>query len=372
MYRLAQKIDSSTLLAIAKQLFSTMLANGYTSVVEFHYLHHQGSGLPYEKSTELALVLSEAAEATGIQLTLVPVFYNKGGFQEEIKKGQKRFFMKNLEDYQEYVSQLQSQALGKFKVGHGLHSLRAADIEDAKVLLSSSMSNGPIHLHISEQIKEVEEFKKLYGKRPVQWILEEFDDTKPLNLVHSTHIDHNETIELAKSKHCVVICPSTEANLGDGIFPLKEFEKLGGTWSIGSDSHIKVNPFQELELLDYGQRLATQSRNPLLHGSNLNTGDLLFRKSQEGSEISSHYSGFLDIGSCLTGVKIDEHHPHLLSKGIDHILSTSIFCFENDLISAVYVKGNKVAENGRHVNYVEIKEEYRDSIQNLLSNGLNS
>lgn len=365
MYHIANKITAEQILATATKLYCEMLENGYTSVCEFHYLHHQESGKPYDDDIKISLLLSEAAKKAGISFCLLPVFYNKGGFEQEIQPSQRRFYTKSLQRYFELIKSLESALPDEDTLGIALHSLRASSLEDAKTLLQTNI-NGPIHIHISEQTREVEEFKKLYDVRPVQWLLDNVQDTKPLSLVHSTHIDSNELRLLADSPHCVVICPSTEANLGDGLFPIKEFEALGGTWCIGSDSHIKVNPFQEFELLDYGQRLKHHLRNPLVHDNLNNSGELLFKQSQIGSVIASNRRSKLDIGAPFTGIELDGNHSAYFHKQIDHIFSTAIFCNRQDMIKSVYVSGERLVKDGHHIRRKDIDAEYKNHIERLF------
>lgn len=278
MYNLALKISPNHLQNIAEILYCEMLRFGYTHVAEFHYLHHDQKGKKYAHISEHSERLMQAATNVGMRLTLIPMYYNKGGFNQEPSPDQRRFISSSPDDYYKLVESAKNDAkkYNMVNVGMGIHSLRASSQEDIKEIFSGK--EDLYHLHIAEQTKEIEDCKKHWNKRSVEWLLDEVDLDDRFHLVHATHIEKIEIERLAKTGAHVVVCPTTEGNLGDGIFPLLDFQKAGGNYSIGSDSHICLNPLEELKLLDYSQRFILRKRNPLLTKGGEDSGELLYQK----------------------------------------------------------------------------------------------
>lgn len=365
MYQLVSRLSPDQLENIATMVYAQMIANGYTSVCEFHYLHHKADGSQYERATELSLRMEQAASRSGIRLTLIPVFYNKGGFQRDISPQQRRFYFAKLSDYRTFIDELKVQLKSDTILGTGIHSLRAASLEDSLDVLTDTSSQGPKHIHIAEQLAEVEEFKKIHGKRPVEWICQKPYKTG-INLVHATHIDQQEIQSLTQSPHSVVLCPTTEANLGDGFFPSTPYFHQDGRWSIGSDSHIKLSPFQELELIDYSQRLSSLIRNPFTRENYENSGDYLFLGSKTGSELASGRSPYLDIGLPLDGIIIDENYPSLICKPLEHILATMIYTYDSRMIKSVLIAGKNCYTEGKHRDNLEISKAYRNAMAQVF------
>ena len=282
MYSIARFITPQQLFSIAAMLYSEMLRNGFTHVVEFHYLHHDPSGAPYSQLTEMSEQLLRAAESVGIGITLVPIFYQKGGFGLDPDEAQKRFISGTLEEYSLLVDGC-TKLLAQFEnsnIGYGIHSLRAVDPEDVIKCFDKYEAKGPFHLHISEQPKEVEECLNFHGMRPVEWLLNNIDVSENTHLVHATHLVAGEINKIVGSGAHVVLCPSTEGNLGDGIFPFEAFKKNGGKYSIGTDSHIGLSPMEELRWLDYQQRLVSNKRAYLEDQGSI--GDQLYKNSVSG------------------------------------------------------------------------------------------
>ena len=257
MYELARRIDPESLEAIARQAYSEMLESGYTAVVEFHYLHRPTGG---ETAAAMFAALARAATATGIRLTYAPVLYERGGFDVPQPEPQQALFAMDVEEFLAHHAACSEQATDTLAVGIAAHSLRAVS-PAALVKVAAAAGTGAVHLHIAEQQDEVEQCLAATGQRPVQWLLDNLAVDASWCLVHATHMDDSETRKLAESGATVCLCPSTEGNLGDGLFPLREFLAHGGHIAIGTDSHATINPFEELRWLEYGQRLATQSRN---------------------------------------------------------------------------------------------------------------
>ena len=281
MYGLALAVNPDQFEAIAAMLYAEMLRHGYTNVAEFHYLHHDKDGKPFDNLAEMGSRLVNAAKKTGINITLIPIFYQKGGFNKSPEPNQKRFISQNVEDYAKLyeASENACKDYEHANIAVGIHSMRGVETEAIKEVAANFPKNVPFHIHISEQLKEVEDCVEFLGKRPVEWMLENVELSERFHFVHATHLDENEIKGLAEKRVNVVLCPTTEGNLGDGIFPLREFQNAGGNWSIGTDSHVSLNPFEELRLLDYGQRLISHKRNTFTDEKNGNSAAYAIRTS---------------------------------------------------------------------------------------------
>ena len=293
MYHLAGAVTPEDVEAVAAHLYQALLDFGYTSVVEFHYLHHDEQGQSYPVSTEMSDRLVAAAKKVGIDLTLVPVFYQKGGFKKAAGDLQKRFLFKDAEGYLSFCQELQrkyQQEIG-VHIGMGGHSLRAAPIEGLRDIVSQLGKETVFHIHIAEQIKEVEECLSVTGRRPIDYLMDEIECDKRFNFVHATHTTQGEIHKMVQAQVNVVICPSTEANLGDGFFNLSDFHRSGGRWCIGSDSHVGRDPYEELRWLEHGQRLLLQKRNPLCLSSEKGSGlELLDKAWSVGETARGNFS----------------------------------------------------------------------------------
>ncbi len=369
MYRLANAISPDELLSITTRLYCSMLEHGYTSVAEFHYLHHGEGGANYPRATQMAEVLFEAAEQAKIKLTLVPVYYNQAAPGLAIKQEQKRFYFKDTDRYLKFIEETTALAKVRFPsatVGYGVHSLRAAPLEDIKLILSTPWTQGPCHLHASEQIKDVESFVSAYGVRPIKWLAENTPLGARHNLVHATHVIPEERQLLGKSGATVVLCPTTEANLGDGIFPFLDYHRDGGSWSVGSDSQVNLNPFVEMAAPELTQRLLDQKRNVLVSDEAYISGDILFNAALTGGRRSVGLDeASYAVGSLFEGVLIDPDHDRIYGRPLDSILSILCYAPERDLIKCVYSEGVLNVVEGRH----RLKTDsslYRKSLKRLL------
>lgn len=280
MYSLALRLEPEEMEAIATMLYAEMLRHGITAVTEFHYLHHDTQGRAYKNLAELGSRILAAAQTTGIHVTLVPVMYEQGGFGRPLTKGQMRFNTFGLTGYAQLLeaSRAAARGLDDVIVGRGIHSLRAVSTSDTLQLLSQG-TEGPIHLHIAEQTKEVDDCVAYLKKRPVEWLLEHLPVDNRYHLVHATHMTTDEAHALGRSKATVVVCPSTEGNLGDGIFRLNDYRSMGGGCAIGTDSQIGLSPFEELRWLDYVQRLTARKRNIVCHKGGEDSGTLLLSEA---------------------------------------------------------------------------------------------
>ncbi|HEY4560514.1 MAG TPA: formimidoylglutamate deiminase, partial [Lysobacter sp.] len=261
MYRMAARFDPELLRDVAAQLYLEMLEAGYTAVCEFHYLHHAPDGRPYDDAAAMSRALIEAARETGIRLTLLPVLYMTGGFDGRALAERQRRFGHDVEAYLRLLDTLRAHRDDTLRIGCALHSLRAVPEAAMRDVLDALPGDSRIHIHIAEQTAEVDECVELRGTRPVQWLLDHAPVDARWTLVHATHLDAPEIAGIAASRATVAICTTTEANLGDGLFPLRAFMDAGGRFGIGSDSHVSTSPVEELRWLEYGQRLVTRRRN---------------------------------------------------------------------------------------------------------------
>jgi formimidoylglutamate deiminase len=350
MYRLALSLDPDQVEAVAAMLYSELVRHGYSHVAEFHYLHHDKDGSPYANPAEMGSRLVAAAESAGINITLVPIFYQKGGFGKDPLPEQKRFISRSLGEY-ERILEASEFAVSNYEgasLGVGVHSLRAAVPEDVAGA-TTIRTELPFHIHISEQLKEVEECVAHLGARPVEWMLENIDISDRFNFVHATHVNENEVLGMADKEVNVVLCPSTEGNLGDGLFPLRSFQEAGGLWSIGTDSHVGLNPFEELRLLDYGQRLTTHRRDTFT-GSSESSGENAIRSvfhagvNATGEETSEYF----EVGKPLNACVIRDDHPLIESCGMDSLADRIVYASDPTWMKGTIVNGSWVVREGRH------------------------
>lgn len=377
MYDFVGKITPDDLFNISSALYMQMLKAGYTSVGEFHYLHHDISGQEYQNMGEMAGQLSEAASRTGIGLTLLPVLYRYSGFGEQAPTdGQKRF-INNLEQYQRLLESISAITGQKMNQNFGIapHSLRAAspnDISQAIQLLDQFDSHAPIHIHIAEQLKEVNDCIDAYGSRSVEWLIKGLDAHELcLNerwcLVHATHLNAQEVDAIAKSQAVVSICTTTEANLGDGFFPLQDYLRRHGRWGIGSDSHISLSPVEELRWLEYENRLQEQSRTVITDGEFSSNGLRLWRDAAlYGAQSLARNSGVIKQGCSADFVELNPNAMVLKFKQAHQLLDSFIFNQQAEpLINSVWVAGKKRVEQGFVEDEMLIKERYFNTLEKL-------
>lgn len=329
MYELALSIGPEELEEIGFQLYSEMRRKGYRQVTEFHYLHHQQDGQRYANLAETAEALIRAAERSRMKITVVPVYYRAGGFAKEATAMQRRFLFSNLDEYWRLVESVQSACQKSIwaNYGVGVHSLRAASAEEVIELFNAAPSLVPKHIHIAEQVKEVDESQQVLGARPVEWLLANVDVDERFSLVHATHLTKKECEDLAESGANVVLCPSTEANLGDGFFPFVDYRRQKGRWTIGSDSHASVDPLEELRWLDYGQRLLHQKRNIVCQEGGEDSGNKLYHEALLGGHVAAGDSGelFLAVGQKFDPIIVSAESARFSHGHLDRILSTLIY-----------------------------------------------
>ena len=354
MYRFAGKLAPEHLEAIATWLYLEMLEAGYTSVCEFHYLHHDHDGTPYANDAELSLALLRAAKNTGIGITLLPVLYQNSGFgAKPPTDGQKRF-IRSTDNMLRLLEQLlpACQAQGA-ALGLAPHSLRAVapDALHAAVQgLHAINPQAPVHIHIAEQTAEVDACVAWSGQRPVEWLLNHAPVDRRWCLVHSTHMTPDEYARAAASQAVAGLCPLTEANLGDGIFDLPRWEQGGGVWGIGSDSHIGVNAAEELMMLEYSQRLSTRQRNVAASGEHPHVAThLMARAVQGGAQAAGRAVGGMAVGQQADLVTLNSGHFALAGLPIAEQLDAHVFASSRtSAIDNVWVGGRQLVRDGRH------------------------
>ncbi len=361
MYRFASRFDPQTLHAVAAQLYTEMLEAGYTSVCEFHYLHHAPDGEPYPDATAMSDALIAAARETGIRLTLLPVLYMTGGFDERPLSERQRRFGNTVDSYLQLFSTLRARQDEHLRVGCALHSLRAVPPKAMDAVLAALPSDARIHIHIAEQTGEVNECIAMRGARPVEWLLDNADVDARWTLVHATHLLEAEVEGIARSGATVAICPTTEANLGDGLFPLRAYLDAGGAWGIGSDSHISVSPVEELRWLEYGQRLFTRHRNIAVGDDSPSVGETLLRGVVASAADSTGFGeGEADY------LVLDAEAPILAGATDEDIVDRWIFSGNRGLVRDVVVAGERVVSGGRHRDADAIAARYRAAMAALL------
>ena len=385
MYSYASRVNPDTLRAIASQLYVEMLQAGYTQVCEFHYLHHQPDVQPYADPAAMSLALLEAAEEAGIGITLLPTLYMRGGFDGRALSDRQRRFGHDVDSFLRLVERLRMQECATVRIGVALHSLRAvpeqamAEVLDGVAKLAPSRSGFPasmlpIHIHIAEQIAEVDECIAVRGARPVQWLLDHVEVDARWCLVHATHLGETEVNRLAKSEAVAGLCPTTEANLGDGLFPLAVYLREGGRIGIGSDSQISVSPVEELRWLEYGQRLLTRSRNVATADAGGSIGETLLQAALNGgAQASAMPMGSLiggdtsvpSVGNRADLVVLDDASPLLAGRDRNNAIDTWLFSGNRPLVRDAFVNGRCVVRDFEHAGQARIAARFRAALGKL-------
>ena len=354
MYRFALRISPEALQAIATQLYVDMLKAGYTSVCEFHYVHHDTDGRPYADAAELSLRLLAAAQAAGIGITLLPVLYQTAGFGGTPPLEHQRRFIHSTERMVALLERLQPECtMPGRKLGLAPHSLRAVPPDSLRMAveaLHAFDAAAPVHIHIAEQVQEVQDCVQWSGQRPVAWLLDHVALDKRWCLVHATHLDADELARTAASGAVVGICPTTEANLGDGIFPTERYLAAGGAWGIGSDSHISVSVTEELRWLEYAQRLTTLRRNVLADETAPQVATRLYQAAVAGgAQASARPVAGLAAGQQADFVILDASNADMAGLAPDAALSAHVFSHRGaPAIAEVWRGGKRVVQHGRH------------------------
>jgi len=369
MYRLANRVTPEQLRSIATWLYAEMLEAGFTSCAEFHYLHHQPGGQAYDEPAEMSRILLEAADRAGISLTLLPVLYCRSGFgTSQVTEHQRRFFnsperfLRLIDACLQLVSNHPLHLLGIAP-----HSLRAVSAEQLReVLVVPGHEQLPIHIHIAEQTVEVEECRTVLGARPAEWLLDNFPVDRHWCLIHATHLHSRELDRAAASGATAGLCPTTEADLGDGLFAAESWLAAGGAFGIGSDSNLRVSVAEELRLLEFGCRLRNSARN-VLAGRGLSCGRNLYQRAAAGGAAATGQPvGRIEPGLRADLVELDTNHPLLEGRKQDSILDTWLFAGGSSMVRSVWVAGRRVVNEGRHLEKCKFEAPFRQAMKELL------
>lgn len=367
MYRFLDLLSPDDVEAIAAFAFMEMQEAGFAAVAEFHYVHHQPGGAAYSDVGELSARIASAAEQTGIGLTLLPVLYRYGGVdQRPLQGGQQRFgndldrYQKLLARAEECVANLSADA----HLGVAPHSLRAVGLDDLREA-QSMRPDTPLHMHIAEQLPEIDEVRAAYGQRPVEWLLDNCGVNERWCLIHCTHMTDEETANLAETGAVAGLCPVTEANLGDGIFNGPQYRQAGGALGIGSDSNIRITVAEELRQFEYSQRLRDTAR-VVLAGHGQSCGRTLYDAALAGgSQALGRASGAIQPGYWADLVAI-EQFSYAGAAHDDGLLDGWIFTGDNGAVSDVWSAGRHCVREGSHIERKTIAARYAQTIQNLM------
>ncbi|MEO8812634.1 MAG: formimidoylglutamate deiminase [Caulobacteraceae bacterium] len=368
MYRFLGRLEPQDVRTIASLAYIEMLESGFTRVGEFHYLHNDPTGAPYADPAEMAESIAAAAGETRIGLTLLPVFYAHGGFGGAAPTAGQRRFISDLDGFAELFAGARRAVAGlpDAVLGVAPHSLRAVTAAELTAV-TTLCAGGPVHIHAAEQVLEVEDCVAWSGRRPVEWLLENAAIDDRWCLIHATHLTGAETGALAASGAVAGLCPITEANLGDGVFPARAYIDAGGRFGIGTDSNVLIDAAGELRAIEYVQRVTRRSRGVLATGEGASVGRTLFDGSSSGGAraLGAGEAGFRP-GAPADIVSLDLAHPSLAGRTGDALLDGWIFAAGGGAVEAVWRGGRKVVAAGRHVSRDAIAESYRRLMIDIL------
>lgn len=368
MYAFLADLTPDDAEAIAAFAYLEMLEAGFTAVGEFHYLHHDADGRPFADIGEMAARIAAAAVAAGIGLTLLPSFYANGGFGGVPGTHPQRRFLNSPDAFLTLLARTREIAadVPDATVGVAPHSLRAVTPATLRLIVDACR-DGPIHVHAAEQTKEVDDCVAALGRPPVAWLLDNFEIGPRWCLVHATHMNDDETASLARSGAVAGLCPITEANLGDGIFPAETYLSAGGRFGVGSDSNIAIDAAAELRQLEYAQRLARRSRNVLAGRAGQSTARRLYDAALTGgAQVLARRIGALEPGRRADIVILAADHPDLAARRDDSWLDAYVFVGGGKMVRHVLVGGTTVVAEGRHRARTRIEKRYRATMARLL------
>jgi formimidoylglutamate deiminase len=365
MYRFARNVTPEHIEAIAAQLYAECLRHGYTSVCEFHYVQRQSDGSCYARPAETAERVVAAAQQAGIGLTMLPVLYSFAGFGEQPLRPEQQRFRTDATQVLSIAEALTPLRSAQVEVGAAPHSLRAASVAQIREL-AAALPGRPLHIHIAEQQGEVRQCLDHTGARPVQYFADQLGLDARWCLVHATHLDQAERVALAASGAVAGLCPTTEANLGDGFFPFADYIAGDGRFGIGSDSHVSQSPVEELRWLEYGQRLLHQRRNVAASAGERSVGDFLWQGAlRGGAQAAGRQVGMLAVGMRADLLVLDEQHPNLDGAAPVDVLGTFVFAGNDNLVRDVLCGGCWVVREGRHRAQASITQRYKQALAAL-------
>ena len=367
MYRTVGQITPEDAQAIATKLYVDMLKAGFGSIAEFHYLHHDKSGALYADRAEMSKRILAAAQTSGIGMTLLPVFYAHANFGGVAPHEGQRRFIHDIDGFERLMAELSPAcADAGATLGYAFHSLRAATPDEMNTLLASLPNSGPLHIHIAEQQKEVDDSVAWSGKRPLQWLFDHMQVDTRWCLIHATHADPSEVERMAASGAVAGLCPATEANLGDGIFEGVAYRAKGGRFGIGTDSHVSPSVVDELRTLEYSQRLRDERRNRLANGPHRSVGrDIYDAALAGGAQALGQPIGALAPGMTASLVVLDGDDAFIDTAKNDAILDRWLFALGDRTVRDVMVAGQWRIREGRHDHDEAINAAFKTAIRKL-------
>ncbi|QDH73674.1 formimidoylglutamate deiminase [Brevundimonas sp. M20] len=366
MYRFLDRGGPEEIEAITALAFAEMLEGGFTRVGEFHYLHNDPDGRAYADRGELAGRIAAAAEEAGIALTLLPVFYAHAGFGGTPPAHGQRRFINDIDGFAKLMDESRkiASSLPDAVVGVAPHSLRAVTPEEIAAVVPMA-DGGPVHIHAAEQTREVQDCLEWSGARPVQWLLDNVGLDRRWCLIHATHLTADETARMARSGAVAGLCPVTEANLGDGVFPAVDFFAEGGAFGVGTDSNVLIDAAGELRALEYSQRLTRRGR-AVLADKEASTGGTLYRRALAGGAQATNGTTGIAVGQAADFVSLETDDLAYAGRTDDALLDSLVFAGPKRAIRTVWRRGRVVVENGRHVGREAIEARYRRALDAVL------
>ncbi len=369
MYVFLERVDADAFEAIAAQAYVEMVKAGYSSVAEFHYVHHDQGGRPFADPAEMAHRIVAAAHAAGIALTLLPVFYAHGGFGKLPATAGQRRFVHATHTFARLYDRLRGDAATHgYALGIAPHSLRAVGPDELAEVVAMAASDATIHMHVAEQTQEVNDCVAWSGRRPVEWVLEHLRPDARWCLVHATHMTGRETQALARSGAIAGLAPTTECDLGDGTFPGSAYVGADGRWGIGSDSNTAIDPFAELRQFEYTQRLRFRRRNVLMRPDGLSLGAQLWTAAADGgAQACAHPGGAIVPGKRADLIVLDCDEPALVGHPPESMLDAAIFGPSRKPVRDAMIGGTWVVRDGRHRHEDDILAAYRGAIARVYA-----
>ena len=366
MYRFLDRLDPDSFQAIAQMAYVEMLESGFTRVGEFHYLHHAPDGRPYADAAEMSARVAQAAQASGIGLTLLPVFYAHSDFGAQPPNPAQKRLVHDIDGFAALLQRCRDalRQLPDAVLGVAPHSLRAVAPDELAAL--PALVEGPVHIHIAEQVKEVQACLAWSGQRPVQWLYAHAAVDERWCLVHATHVEPQELAAIVASGAVAGLCPITEANLGDGLFPMQDFIRAGGRFGVGSDSNVLIDAAEELRLLEYGQRLTLRGRNVLATEAGVSSGRTLYQGALQGVAQALGVDTGLRVGAPADLVELDAAHPALACRQGDSLLDSWVFAARNGAVRSVWRNGRELVRQGRHLQRERIAGDFRRALARVL------
>jgi formimidoylglutamate deiminase len=366
MYQFLDHLTPDDVEVIAAMAYAEMLESGYTRVGEFHYLHNDVSGARYDNPAEMASRIVAAATATGIGLTLLPVFYAHSNFGGVPPVHGQRRFLSTVESFGRLLEASTAYLPTDANLGIAPHSLRAVTSDELRVVIAMH-PRGPIHIHAAEQVKEVEASIAFSGARPVQWLLDNASVDQRWCLIHATHMTEMETDALAASGAVAGLCPITEANLGDGIFPTARYLREGGHIATGTDSNILIDAAQELRALEYAQRLTHRARNVLTRPDQPSVARNLFDATLAGGARALGVTQGIAVGTAAEIVTLQADHPAVQGRRGDQLLDAWVFASRTGCIDSVWRGGHRLVSHGQHRDAESITRRYLAVVERILA-----